>query len=234
MHRISLPLALAVLCLLVAPAAALADGPFEPNETAATATGPLLQSDLGAGLETPQDVDWYVLHLRAPKQVGVLATLAAPCRTSYGRLSVDLLDADVPGFGNDVGSIRLGRSDAAPSGSGQLLAGRTSFTSKRGHRYFLKVTQSGCDSAAYTISLAHTNALTGALEITAECQAAKQAVTRARRKAAGLRKALRRARGTRRTSLRLRHRIAQQAVAVAEGERSSRCTRQDITGYPWE
>lgn len=100
----------AVLCLLVAGVSApgaLADGPFEPNETAAEAFGPLAGGSFSAALETPQDVDWYRFYAKRHRQVGVLATLDGRCSSKSGSVSVDLWDAE-EAHGLPLAYLRLG------------------------------------------------------------------------------------------------------------------------------
>lgn len=76
---------LAALMVFGLPAVAGAQGrPYEPNDTRATAAGPLLglttygaaiddppESDEGAGNSRNEDVDWYVFHTAGPSEVEV-------------------------------------------------------------------------------------------------------------------------------------------------------------------
>src|SRR5205085_1128521 len=137
-----------VAAALTWPAAAAADGPYEPNETAAMVTAPATAARIDAALETPQDEDWYLLHPQGVRQLGVLATLATPYRTSYGRISIELLDGE--GSSYPIASLGLGYE---VSTSARRTADTLAFTSELGHRYFLHVTQSGCDGSAYSLQL---------------------------------------------------------------------------------
>src|SRR4051812_34848025 len=128
---------LLVTCFFLAavPATqAWADGPYEPNESGAQAAGPLLGTTVTAGLETPQDVDWYVVYPKPDRQVGVLATLSADCPNRVGSVSVAVYDAD-GSVGLAVVGLRLGYTGAASSQS----ADNGSFTSLLGHRYLVRV-----------------------------------------------------------------------------------------------
>jgi hypothetical protein len=131
----------ALLCALLVPAAASADGPFEPNESAPTATGPLTLTKIDAGLETPQDEDWYVLYPGAPRQIGVLGTLNGACSSARGGISVTLLDGEVDPYSALIDSFTLGY-DPYESSKGVQTAAQLAFTSIKGHRYFLHVKQS--------------------------------------------------------------------------------------------
>src|SRR3954452_16191385 len=89
----------AVLSLGSFSSVALADGPYEPNETAAQAT-PAPAAIAGA-LETPQDVDWYRFYTKPKRQVGLLATLNGVCSSRVGTITARVYDAD-GGYGLPV------------------------------------------------------------------------------------------------------------------------------------
>ena len=209
---------------------ALADGPQEPNETPATAYGPVVSTRLIGALETPQDLDWYVLYPKAARQVGVVLRLTNACPKQYGSLWMQLLDAD--GSSDHVDEAKVGFDASAPDGT--RTADNFVFTSLRGHRYFLRVSQSSCLDGAYDIAISQPDALTGTLEPTAECVKASDEASAARRTATRLRVALRRAHGVRRKRLKTRYALQRQAVVVAESDRTDMCTRKAIrTTYPW-
>lgn len=218
-----------VACLL--PAAAAADGPYEPNETAGMVAVPLVTQRVDAGLETPQDEDWYLLHPQGVRQVGVMAMLNTVCRTSYGRVTVDLLDADGPR--SPLAALRLGY-DPFGAQSAPRTVDTARFTSEVGHRYFLHVTQSSCDPAAYSLGIAPTGALGTRLAPTRACEAGSAAARRAVAKLTRLRASRRRAHGARRKALGAKiQRQSQQVTQTAANAKAS-CTRQTLAGYPWE
>jgi hypothetical protein len=209
---------------------ARADGPFEPNETAATAFGPVTQTVIEGAFETKQDVDWYLLHPKGVRQIGILAVLRSPCSGAYQRITADLWDADSGSRAWPMDSLRLGDG----LDSQRLTANRTAFTSVRGHRYLLRVSQTGCEGAAYRLEVGPADALGTALERTDGCRTASAGVKRGRRKATTLKRAARRARGARRKRLRTRYFLQMQEIVVLEGQRDAACARQPLTGYPFD
>jgi hypothetical protein len=223
-------LAAALAAAVSWPAAASADGPFEPNETAAMATTPLTAPRFDAGLETPQDEDWYLLLPQGVRQIGILATLQTQCSKSYGRISLDLLDAE--GSSLPVATLQLGYD--IWNARTPKTADTAAFTSVVGHRYLLHVTQSGCDSAGYTLQLAPDGALGTRLAPTKACTDANIVATRARVKLRQLRAARRRARGVRRKALAVRIALQSQQVLTTAAAARGTCTRPPLSGYPWE
>jgi hypothetical protein len=221
---------LAATLALTAAAPAFADGPFEPNETATEATGPLTGATVTAALETPQDVDWYRFYAHPQRQVGVLATLGGSCARTSGTITVSLLDAE-GSFGGNLGSLTLGWDYSTPNAP--VAARNLAFTSAVGHRYFLKVTQSGCQNVPYSLQLAPADDLTSTLQDTAACSAAKRARQRAVGREVALRRAVKRAHGARRRTLRARLSLQRQAVAVARGNQASICQYRPLTSYPF-
>jgi len=213
------------------PAAAAADGTYEPNETAAMVVAPITAPALDAALETPQDTDWYLLHPQGIRQIGVQATLMTACAKSYGRISIDLHDADAPGR-LAFAAMALG-NDIFNSGTPRLSA-TTTFTSQVGHRYLLHVTQSGCAGGAYSLSLAPTGALGTRLAPADACKAANATATRARVKLKRLRGARRRARGARRRQLGVKIQLQAQQVAQTRADATAACARPPLVGYPWD
>ena len=220
---------LAVIVALTGATSAVADGPYEPNETAATAAGPITTPAIHAAFETPQDADWYVLFPQGVRQIGILATLDSPCPTKYGQIRIALLDAEGSPY-SPLGSLTLGLSYAT---STQNTVDRLAFTSQVGHRYLLRVTQSSCTGAAYSIDFAPTGALGTTLLPTAECAQAAGAATQAVRRLAGIHAARRHAHGKRRTSLGVRAQIQQQAVVQAKATQAAVCTRNALTSSGW-
>jgi hypothetical protein len=230
MHRSLLTVATTIAVTVGLPASAVADGPYEPNETAAMTSTPVTAPRIDAGLETPQDVDWYLLHPQGVRQVGLLATLVMPCPRAYGMVVIDVLDAE--GSTYPVASLRLG-SDVMSSNAPRTTEAAT-FTSQVGHRYFVKVEQSRCDGIGYSLELAPTDALGTTLAPTAACVAATTAGNRASYKLKRLRAARSRARGARRKALGVKVQLQSQQVAVAKATAKTTCTRRALTGRPWE
>lgn len=220
---------LAVMVVLTGATLAVADGPYEPNETAATAAGPITTSALHAAFETPQDADWYVLFPQGVRQIGILATLDNACPAHYGQIRITVLDAEGNPY-SPVGSLTLGLSYAT---SLQNTVDRLAFTSQTGHRYLLRVTQSSCTGGAYSIDFAPTGALGTTLLPTAECAQAVAAAKQAVRTLAGIRAARRHAHGKRRTSLGVRAQIQQQAVVQATATQATVCARNPLTSSGW-
>ena len=145
MRLFTLTAVLAALTLATAVPAARADGPYEPNETALGAFGPVTTGLLAGALETPQDEDWFVLYPAADRQVGVLATIKGQCAQDSGNIEIELLDADASSPA--MGVARIGHKNFQPTTSD-----RVAFTAVRGHRYFLRITQSGCENVPFTPS----------------------------------------------------------------------------------
>jgi len=226
--RLSCRLLLAVLTLSSMSSVALADGPYEPNETAAQATP--APSAIAGALETPQDIDWYRFYAKPKRQVGLLALLNGACSSRVGRISAQVYDAD-GGYGLPVIDLTLGynfRDSDHPK-----TADQASFTSEVGHRYFIAVRQSLCQGVGYTLQLAPTEDLTATLRDTVECQTARGAATAARRKLYGLRAATKKAHGARRRSLGSRAQLQQQQVELTTATQTSTCTRRPLDRYPF-
>jgi hypothetical protein len=213
----------------VAPAAA--DGPFEPNETVASAAGPLTGTAVTGALETPQDIDWYAFYAHAPRQIGLLATIGGSCSSSTsGYIKVTLLDGDTASYRAELGTITLGRDLYKGT---TVTANRVAFTSEQGHRYFIRAQQFGCQNTPYTLELAPGENLRSSLEETAPCTLAKAGARQAERRLARLRSAVKRARGVRRRVLRTRASLQAQEVVTASAAATSACERPAITGYPF-
>jgi hypothetical protein len=226
--RLARRLLLAVLSLSSIAGTAFADGPYEPNETAAQAA-PTGASVAGA-LETPQDVDWYRFYAKPQRQVGLLASLNGTCSSIGGTIIARVYDADAD-YAVAVMSVTLGYEPAPPHSP--KTADQATFTSEAGHRYFIQVRQSLCQGVGYTLQLAPTNDLADTLQDTVPCLAAKGAATAARRKLYALRAATKRAHGSRRRSLRSRTALQRQQVVVATATQTSTCTRRALDQYPF-
>lgn len=221
--------ALSTFALLVLAAApALADGPHEPNETAAMVTSPTTSS-VAAALETPQDVDWYLLLPRGVRQVGVLATLGTACSSPTGQVRVNVFDAD--GSVLPLDTLVLRRDHA--SGASGITSDHLRYTSKAGHRYFLRVTQTGCEYATYSISFAPSDVLGTHLDPTAECTDSRRAASKQRAALKRLKVLRRRARGARRRGLQQKVELRAQQVTKAEADAKTACSRKPLSGYPW-
>jgi Fe-S cluster assembly iron-binding protein IscA len=106
----------------------------------------------------------------------VLATLTAPCPKTYGRVSVELFDAE--GSRLPVASLNLGYD--IRNTQALQTADAAAFTSQAGHRYLLHVTQSGCTGAEYALEFAPQGALGTRLEPAKACSDANVAATNAR------------------------------------------------------
>lgn len=194
------------------------------------ATVPLTAPRIDASLETRLDEDWYLLHPQGIRQVGLLATLGAPCGSSYGRVIVDVLDAESARL--PIESLQLGFDTRNPKVT--ATTARTVFTSEIGHRYFAHVTQASCHGVAYTLSLAPIGALGTKLAPTKQCTTASRARGRATSKLKQLRAARRRARGTKRRTLGSKIQLQAQKVTQARADEASICARPPLVGYPWE
>lgn len=229
-----IPCSLAAVVTLVLcgtlPTAASADGPYEPNETAAMVTAPLTAPRVDAGLETPQDVDWYLLYPQGVRQVGVLVTLNAPCAQSFGRVSAKVIDGEASPY-SSLGDLSLGYDYA--NSKAPKTADSTAFTSQVGHRYFIRVSQSSCPGASYSIAIAPAGVLGTKLAPTAECTAGRKAAANARVKLRRFQTARRRAHGARRRALTSKIQLQQQRVTQATAAATAACTRQALTGYGW-
>jgi hypothetical protein len=221
---------MAIAGVAVLPATSVADGPYEPNETAAMASVPHTAPTMDAGLETPQDQDWYLLYPQGVRQIGVLATVNTLCRASYGSVTMDLLDAE--GSRSPVDAIRLGYDPAHSKVA--VTAATMSFTSQVGHRYLLHVTQSGCDGVAYSMALAPVGALGTTLMRTKTCTDGIRAERRSKTSLTRLRAARRRAHGVRRKQLGAKIQLQSQQVVRAKADTAASCARTVLTGYPWE
>lgn len=208
---------------------ASADGPLEPNETVASASAIVTADAVVAALETPQDVDWYRFYVEGDRQVGVLATLDSPCVGAYGTVRVELLDGE-QAYGGSLGRLIVGRDYGRDS---VLSAARLAFTSQRGHRYFLKVTQNGCQGAAYSLQLAPADALRSTMEPTSECAAARGVARRTERRLDRLRAAVQRARASRRSALRAKASLFAQQLVGEQAAADATCTRRQLTSYPF-
>ena len=214
---------------LCASAPALADGPFEPNETPAEAYGPLTGARMAAAFETPQDVDWYRFYTLQHRQVGVLVALMGGCADPYHQIRVSVLDGD-GSFPNEIGYAYLGQGG---SSSPSVPVAQIPFTSQLGHRYFVKVAQGNCHDGSYAIEVAPAEDLSSTLRDTMECTAAKAAATRERNRIYVLQHRMRTAHGQRRRLLRERLALQRQTSTVANGRAVSTCTRRALTSYPF-
>jgi hypothetical protein len=221
-------LGLALVVVGFSCAVACADGPFEPNETAAQAFGPLTGQTITAAFETPQDVDWYRFYAKPERQIGLLATMPSPCAIP-GSIRVAVYDAD-GAVGLPVISLTLGYTGSTTPAT----AANDTMTSRRGHRYLVKVTESLCRDVAYTLQVAPAEDLSSTLGDTGACMTARSAASTENRRLADLRSAIKHAHGTRRTALRRRWQLQQQTVTTARASQQVACTRSALTGYPYE
>ncbi|MDX6686988.1 MAG: hypothetical protein QOF86_3116 [Baekduia sp.] len=227
--RLAYTLLLATAALSCASSVASADGPYEPNETAAQVAGSL-GGPVSAALETPQDVDWYRFYAKPQSQLGLLATLNGTCGWRAGTVTARVYDAD-GGYGLPVISLTLGYNYAAPEAL--KTADQGTFTSQAGHRYFIQVRQSLCPTVGYSLQMAPTSELTNTLQDTVPCVKARRAAAAARYKLYAVRSASKRAHGARRRDLRSRAELQQQQVAVTTADQTSSCARRPLDQYPF-
>jgi len=116
------------------------------------------------------------------------------------------------------------------SGVSGITTANFRFTSKVGHRYFLRVTKKGCDGVAYSVSFVPTDALGTRLEPTVACTHSRRAATKHRSALRRL-EALRRL--ARRRSLQRKIELRPQQVATADADAKTACIRKPLSGYPW-
>ena len=172
---------LTIIALLAVVPSASAQAPSEPNDTAATAAGPLVVTELTAALESEQDDDWYLLHAAAARDVSIVGTIGGSCREAFGQISVELHDADAP-FATAAKETLLLGYDPAQSTSGPVKTAQLTFDSIVGHRYFVHVTHTACENVPYGLAISPGDAFGARLKTTKECSDAKRAVKRAKRK----------------------------------------------------
>lgn len=193
-------------------------------------TMPLTVARVDAGLETPQDVDWYLLYPQGVRQVGVLVTLNTPCPSPYGNVYAKVIDGEGYPF-SPLAQMSVGHDFSSPNGTKTVDS--TAFTSQVGHRYFIRVSQATCPGATYSISIAPSGVLGAMLAPTAECTAGRKVAANARVKLRRFQSARRRAHGARRRELTSRVQLQQQQVTQATANVAAACTRQALTGYGW-
>lgn len=158
-------LVLAVTCaalLCAGTSQALAQS--EPNDTAATANGPLTSdTTYSAALETSNDQDWYVLYVDDTRQLHITlsntSAKAKSCCSSNG-VSLDLIGSDGSG-GLQNAYVRAGDPDDS-----------IDYTVTRG-RYYIKVTGGASDTLTYTFTVAAPGGL-----VSPECLSAQDDVAR--------------------------------------------------------
>lgn len=139
--------AMVVTAVLTGGSIATADGPYEPNETAPQATGPIVGGTSYNGvIETSNDVDWFFFYVAGQRQFEVVLTWRSGPDCSAG-VSLTLRNRD----GSEEGTAY------ADGGAGDTV-GRTTLTSPGSARYNLEV--NGCEGAAYTIQITPADAFT--------------------------------------------------------------------------
>jgi hypothetical protein len=150
-----------VLAVFALPAAALADGAYEPNNSASAAFGPLTGgSDYSAAIETENDQDWYGFYGFAQRQI----------RIHVGEHTITDQCGDGSGF---IVTLRNAHGDwltsAQLDSQGPYYPPQTvdlNYTLPRWDLYYLEVVDSGsgaCPSTsnAYTFRIDPADALGG-------------------------------------------------------------------------
>ena len=143
------PASLGVLiaaALFASVSVATADGPYEPNETATQAAGPLAGgSPYNGVIETSNDVDWFFFYTAGQRQFEVVLTWRGGENRCYTTLT--LRDRD----GDEQGS-------ASVDGEPDNTVDRITLTSPGSARYSLEV--NGCEGDAYTVRVTPAGAVT--------------------------------------------------------------------------
>jgi len=152
-------IAACAVALLVFASSASATGEYEPNDTLATAAGPLEGGkSYEATFETENDVDWYVFYVKTYSQMDFSATMTKSC--GYHAIFY-LLDLD----GKSINSFSAGSVNETR----HLL-----FTMNPG-RYYFKVEYGGCPKDTYSFRIDPAAAITSNREC-GEAIVAKEAV----------------------------------------------------------
>jgi hypothetical protein len=125
---------LAALCLvIVMPGSAVAAGPYEPNDTAGQAWGPLHGSvDYNAAIETIVDQDYYVFYSPGVQQVILTASTTAPGRPGYFDQGIGMqisgpgINLGYPNYGlcpfeENGWCLGVNNGDLNPSGTGGVM-----------------------------------------------------------------------------------------------------------------
>lgn len=144
MRQRSLAAACAALAMIFAvPAAAMASGEYEPNDTPATATGPIADGTYSATIETGNDQDWYRVETSVGDvQVQIDNTNDSGC--DYCPIVLAITDAD----GSNLDS---NGTYAQPSGGGKT--DHAAYTLREAGTYYVKVESNGRAGLTYHFTL---------------------------------------------------------------------------------
>jgi len=143
LKRASVAAAIGAAFLVVGPIA-VADGPYEPNESITQARGPMLGgTNYNGVIETSNDVDWFYFYIAGQRQFEVVFIWRAGTSCE-----VTLRDAD----GAELGSGYV-------SGDPQYTVATITHTSPGTTRYNLEV-NSNCEGHAYTLQIRPADAVT--------------------------------------------------------------------------
>jgi hypothetical protein len=150
------------LAALAGPA--MAEPPYEPNDSILDAAGPLAANQTyTAGLETENDVDFYYFYVTGPTSSQVTITLTSLGGSSSG--------ADFRGYLDDSeGNVITGLGELSGGTAGKY--GTESITLEPG-KYFIQVNSRGATGASYKfVGTGTTGAFGSYATIAAQCQAA--------------------------------------------------------------
>ncbi len=168
---------IALLTLSVAIAAntstALADGPYEPNETEDTARALPLDGVVSAGVETDTDEDYFFFYARETRQVRLQLANRTPSNASC---SFTRADIGLEGLSFD----RFLSVEYSDSPSDHQPVDETSVTVNKGERYAVSIDSFYCAEALYTFSVSPSDAISDRPVASDACVAARASVSKAR------------------------------------------------------
>lgn len=168
---------LPLLLLALSAASASAQGPYEPNDSIATAAGPLeAGGSYTAAVESSADRDFYFFYVTAPASTVALSATNEGGGEIQASLNARLVNALGSSLGQDVIFLRKGetRSEAVTLEPG---------------KYFVEVTENDGSGDAYRLAAGGSGGAFGPYaQIAANCEAATA-------KAAAAEASLRRAEG---------------------------------------
>lgn len=137
-------LGVVMAAMLIAAAPAVADGPYEPNESATQAFGPLGGgTSYDGAIEPSNDVDWFFFYISGQRQFEVVLTW----REGDCDVEATLRDRD----GNEKGFTSVASYP-------ESRVGRMTLTSPGSARYNVEV--GGCVGDAYTLQVTPADAVT--------------------------------------------------------------------------
>jgi hypothetical protein len=135
--------------LLSSASTALADGPYEPNESVTQAWGPMAGGAAhDAAIETSNDEDWFYFYTAGQRQFEVVLTYRSKAGpNSYSSARVILRERD----GDEIESAYVDEDE-------DDRIGRITFTSSGSAKYNLSVT--GEEGVRYSVQVNPADALT--------------------------------------------------------------------------